>query len=278
MTFNALEVSSYDSEPYHLYEFSNGFMTWRYTSSEYLVNQFSEVFVPEQISHTEIGGTTELNKQVLKVTVPRSNDIAQMFQFYPPTGVVLLTIWECHHGDSEVVVVWIGRVRTTEYMGAHVEIQCEPISTSMRRLGLRRIFQRQCPHILYGQDEGGCLVDPEAFKVIATVSSVSGLVIAVSGMLTANSFNGGMMSWTSSIGLQYRFITSNDATTLSVNFPFMPPGDTYGRDLEVGTSINLYPGCNHTLTDCIEKFNNLDNYGGQPFMPLDNPFNGATLY
>jgi uncharacterized phage protein (TIGR02218 family) len=46
--------------------------------------------------------------------------------------------------------------------------------------------------------------------------------------------------------------------------PFLPlpsppaPGDT----------VTLYAGCDRTMATCNSKFNNLANFGGQPFIPI----------
>ena len=37
-------------------------------------------------------------------------------------------------------------------------------------------------------------------------------------------------------------------------------------------AVTLYPGCDHTLNDCINKFDNRDNYGGFQWIPSKNPF------
>lgn len=48
-------------------------------------------------------------------------------------------------------------------------------------------------------------------------------------------------------------------------------------DLAVGSSVTLWPGCARTVNACADKFANLDNYGGLPFLPAKNPFSGDAL-
>jgi hypothetical protein len=168
----------------------------------------------------------------------------------------------------------MGRVLNSEFLGATSELHCEPVLTSVQRNGLRSYYQRQCPHILY---ESPCNVNKENFKSIVVVTSVAGLDVGVTGTLEVDKFAGGMMSWNSPAGLQWRTITGNVANSVKVNFPFMPITDKFGRSLVNGTSITLYPGCQHTVTDCTNRFNNLANYGGFPFIPIDNPFT-TTLF
>jgi len=278
MTYAAKELSAHDSEPYRLYEFQNGDSIWRYTSREYEVVVGDSVFTPEQIDSGDVQNSAELEKQGFKVTVPYSNNVAKMFQFYPSTAVTTLKVWEYHIGEAENTLVWVGRVLSAEYLGTKSELRCEPLTTAMRRNGLNRMFQRPCPHILYGQELGSCGVNKGTHKVTAPVLGVDGLSVIVDAALEADYFAGGMLSWESVAGVQWRFILLNSANILSINFPTMPSGDVYGRSLEVGAILSLYPGCNHTMTHCRDRFNNLDNYGGQPYTPWDNPFDGAVIY
>jgi hypothetical protein len=39
----------------------------------------------------------------------------------------------------------------------------------------------------------------------------------------------------------------------------------------IGDLATLRPGCDGTMTACQAKFGNFINFGGQPFMPEDNP-------
>ena len=51
----------------------------------------------------------------------------------------------------------------------------------------------------------------------------------------------------------------NSGTIVLINpLPFIPA---------IGDTFNLTLGCQHTISDCIGKFNNLANYGGEPFIP-----------
>lgn len=39
------------------------------------------------------------------------------------------------------------------------------------------------------------------------------------------------------------------------------------RDVAAGDGLTVYPGCNKWLDDCFNKFNNIENYQGEPFIP-----------
>jgi hypothetical protein len=48
--------------------------------------------------------------------------------------------------------------------------------------------------------------------------------------------------------------------------------------MEVGNTISAFPGCRRTIDDCVNKFNNLDNFGGFPHSPGRNPFDGQPVF
>ena len=43
-------------------------------------------------------------------------------------------------------------------------------------------------------------------------------------------------------------------------------------DVDVGTSVEVFAGCDHSLATCKAQYDNVANYGGFAFVPLRNPF------
>lgn len=275
MTFNSTETSASAGRPIELYEFINGNTAWYFTSAEYEISHQGKTYLPERIQRSGGKDTQELNQLAMTITVPISNQVADIFKFYPPTNITFVTVFRKHRGDPDGIVQWMGRVLNADFQGSTAELHCEPITTSIRRLGLRKYYQRECPHVLYGPD---CRADRSKHEISTVARAVSGLSVLVENTkLEVDSLAGGMLSWETPLGTSWRFITSNSHDTVNINFP-VRASDDYGRDLPPNTPIKLYPGCLHTVTDCTKKFKNLDNYGGFPFAPLQNPFQLTTLW
>lgn len=53
-----------------------------------------------------------------------------------------------------------------------------------------------------------------------------------------------------------------DSTTGTLTF-FLPPG----YEAIVGERIRFYPGCDFNLSTCVNKFDNLNSFDGEPFIP-----------
>jgi hypothetical protein len=48
--------------------------------------------------------------------------------------------------------------------------------------------------------------------------------------------------------------------------------------LAIGDEVTVSPGCAHTQAVCNDVYSNGENYGGFPFMPRKNPFDGTPVY
>jgi uncharacterized phage protein (TIGR02218 family) len=270
MTYDAREGSVYAGNPIELYEFNRGVDYWRYTSGDEDVTYGAQTYARTPIDRSALDETSELNRTNLEITLQRDNPVSDLFRLYPPGDVVTVTIRRKHRDDAEAVVIWVGRVLNCEWRGGEAVLHSEPVYTSIRRNGLRRFYQRQCPHVLYG---ASCGVTQALYKAPGTVSAISGntLQVSAAGSFADGYFAGGYVAWLSSAGVSdNRLVTDHAGVTLTLAAAI--------AGLSVGDPVDLYPGCDHTLSTCQAKFANHANYGGWPYIPTKNPFNLQTLY
>lgn len=102
--------------------------------------------------------------------------------------------------------------------------------------------------------------------------------LGTSGAVFANFFANGFVEWGAGASIQRRAIIGST----------VPAGGTISLTLHryfngvpnIGDSVNVYPGCDGLYTTCqaynnatnpTGKFNNYQNFGGQPFTPVTNP-------
>ncbi len=273
MTYNAQEASQRSGSPVELYLFTRGVTNWRYTSADEVQTYLQYDYAPAPIIRSEIEDLAELNRSALKVDVPRDFPVSLQFVAYPPGEVVTLKIFRRHRTDvdSEIRVIWIGRILSAQWADGKTILNCEPITTSLKRTGLRRRYGRQCGHDLYGTN---CKVVAADYSTIDTVTAINGNVMTVPAAAgEANGyFNGGFLWWQFPDGRRdARMIIAHtgDQVTLAATMP----------DVSVGDSVQIYPGCDHTLNHCNTRFGgNENNHGGFMFTPKENPFGGKTLY
>jgi uncharacterized phage protein (TIGR02218 family) len=268
MTFQTYETSEASGEPVVLYDFSLGTTHWRYTSADRSITWNGNAYAPLAISRTAPIQSSDIRQQMMTVTVPRNAPVAQPFVEYAPGADMLLIVTGLHYNDTDQqgVVDWVGRVISPEWKNSQCDLKCEPVYASVQTMGLRRRWGPNCSHVLYGP---ACTLSTAAFKVTASIDSVSGAAITSSGFIPPAGLNflGGFVEWDSGLGyLERRTINGVVGTTLTL---------AYGSSrLAPGLSVNAYPGCDRSLNTC-NLFGNSLNYGGEPFIPIKNPMDGS---
>lgn len=221
------------------------------------------------ISRGSIEQSTEIGKAGLRITFARDVEVAQGFISTPPSEVTLLTPYRQHRGDCETVAVWMGCVLNAEWRESVVELNCEPVYTSLQRIGLRRLYQRNFPHVLY---ETACGASAVVFRVAGTVTSIAGTLLSVPAAAgyAVGHFAGGYATWAANGITEKHMIVGHNTDIITLSA--VPPG------LAISDAIYLYPGCDRTLNTCHAKFGNSANFGGFPFIPTKNPFGGSPIY
>jgi uncharacterized phage protein (TIGR02218 family) len=181
----------------------------------------------------------------------------------PPTDVINLTLTRYHEGDGNAIVAWVGRIVNIGFDGFSAEVYCESIHTSFRHPTGRRVYQINCPHVLYG---ASCGVTQSSYKLTTTLSAISGLDITSTdfGLEVDGYYSGGIVELTSGGLVTKRFVTNHVGNVITLNLAL--------TGAYVGVSVDAYPGCDHSTTACNSKFSNILNYGGQPFYPERNPY------
>ena len=269
MAYDDLEYSQQDGDPVELYEFSQGSSFWRYTSSAEDITKTGQVYTAEMVKRNKVAQTDDISKGGITLTFPLSNIFAKSFLSLAPEGVTTVTIWRAHFSDivEDYIAYWKGRVLKAGADGATIAIECESVFTSLKRPGLRARYERGCRHGLYS---GDCGMSMAAFKLTSAVIGVdeigTQIIVTDAASYPDGNFTGGVMTHQDG---SHRLITSHVGQVVRISKPFATsPG---------ATDVALYPGCDKLKATCISKFDNLENFGGFPYIPYINPFSGRSV-
>lgn len=271
MPFLTLEGSNYDGEPVLLYEFRRGDLRSLYVGADRNVQVGADTYLAVPISNGGANQKGEPVTDMFVITAPKNIAPATWYRYTPPSELVYVVVRRFHYGDSEGVVVWIGSivsVATTDEVGC--TINCQAVSVSLKRGGLRLAWQRGCPHALYDQN---CQADKAGNAVVRTVTGISPYSFEINSSLSTSvhTWGGGYIEWTVGDGsTERRMIEQASGTTIT------PYGNLDGYT--VGMTLTVYPGCLRTSVHCISAFNNLANFGGFPFMPDKSPYDGDPVF
>lgn len=267
--YNAEEISTQCGSPVELYEFRSGNLFYRYTSAEVDIEANGEVYLSQPLLRTSVAVTQETVRNSITLDAPRDLEVIDQFRITPPTAVVSLVILRAHRETGSQVVAWVGRLLNVSWQGAKAELQCEPLSTSFKRTVLRRLYQAQCPHVLYGPK---CRAVRQSFLYNATVTAVDGNLVTIDA-IDDQPYAGGLVIRIADQADQVahiHYIRSVNGLVLEIT--------KAGVSFEAGDLLELYPGCDHTMQTCNDTFNNIPNYGGMPFIPTINPIGGTRVF
>lgn len=282
--FDYFERSAEQAAPVTLYMFRYGEADssyYAYTDSEtdltvlMPVNGVNTyvVFKAIPISRGTINASGTLDKQQFDVTVPFDTEISELFRVYPPSSVVTLVVYQGNRTDpdGQFLACWSGRIVATSVSVNERKLIGEPISTALRRPGLRRNYQYGCPLPLYGSS---CRASKSAATTPVVVQSVSGSTVNLAPGWSSRPEKhvGGLLEWTTPNGnFEIRTILKvTNGTQLMLG--------GLASGLTGGMSASAVLGCDHTATDCKNVHNNILNYGGQLWIPLDNPVGLTSIY
>lgn len=243
---------------------------WGYTTSETEILHNGVLYQPLPMQRGNYKNNGDVAKSSLTVQLPQDIPIGELFRIQPPSGVVSVTLFGYHDGDTEFKVFWKGRVVNAEWQQPWVIFTCENVFSSLQRVGLRRKYSTQCPLVLYSTGVGQCNVNKATYKQTMAVNALSGITVTCNAAIgrANNYYAGGYAEWLnpSTGATERRMIRSSNGTTGALTLAAIPVG------LTAGMNIDTYPGCDHMLGTCNTKFANSLNFGGTPFIPLKNPF------
>jgi hypothetical protein len=154
---------------------------------------------------------------------------------------------------------WMGRVLGVEIVEDVARLRCESAQVSLKRIGLRRLYGKSCSHVLYSEACGAALR-----SMTAIVTEVQAGTVQLDRALP-----GGWLE--TAAGARHMIVSEEHGETARLSL-------LYPVAIAPETPVTLVAGCDHSLAVCSGRFGNLDNYGGFPFIPPKNPFDGTPVF
>lgn len=270
MTYDDQETSDDTGEPVELYTFTNGGDLYRYTSSESTETSGVLSFEPVAIQRDDTAEGPEERDYDFAMRLPSSDPVALLFAGLPPIGRVRVRVQRFHRSDTptpEVQTVFDGYVTGATYdeNWRSCKLTARSTFSSIGRQMPARTFQGLCNHRLYGASCKADDTDPAFRASTKSVTSQVDNVLTVAGLgaFAAGWFTGGYVE--DAVTGEKRMVLDDDgAGALTLLLPFSAEPST----------VNVIAGCDHEAETCQSKFDNLVNFGGFPFVPTANPFDG----
>jgi uncharacterized phage protein (TIGR02218 family) len=227
-------------------------------------------------SQLKLANTTEVSAQnVSAQSVDLPDDELQSGLWDSAVVTVSLLGWQMV--TPETMVVNKGTFGAMGWTDTIIQVSTQNI---LRNLGkqIGRQIMPTCRHALYDIGDnfdkiGACGIDPTGFTQTATVTAI--LTANLKFKITATTedddwASNGYVQWTSG---------GNNAVTNLVKIHSVDANPVIGeavellipttRPIQVGDTLKVLGGCDHTMGACFAKFSNQANFGGFPNMQPD---------
>lgn len=268
MSYDLFEQSIHDGAPIEVFKFIGSFQSYYYTSYHEQLQVNGEWYQPIYIKRGTVkAGTHEDTNLILEVRLPFNTDLALDYAYSVAPPSLRLELRRAHRGSNLAIdwrMLWTGTVRGHAVVGRECILKIPSVFSDVLEGEVPSVyFQQPCNHTLY---DPRCGVSRAAHTTVTTVVAVGSLAIEVvdDGVGTDVLAAGEMVNTRTG---ERRLIMSNLADIIEIGFPFV--------DIVIGDTVQLSKGCDLAYATCVNKFANGLRFGGDPFMPGDNPFEGS---
>lgn len=279
MSYPEFEMSRVEGQPATLYLFQWGTAAasvFAYTDSDVPVIFDGRTYEPTVIGRMGIEASGSLDQKSLEIDISKKAGFCRLYATSPPSVKVGLQIMQGHitDGDQDFAAIWSGVVKNVNQEKPYAKIVAEPLDSLLARPGLRRYYMYGCPYVLYNSIT--CKANPDTHKKVLTPTFIGANFIRLSpgwsGALAGDKYLGGYLQWTDTNG--------NTQTRTAIDFGATENEIIIGssRELSAGQQVTLYVGCQRNESACRDLHSNIVNYGGQPYIPLENPVDYSNRF
>jgi hypothetical protein len=263
-------MSNQQLKEVELYAFVSNSAQFYLTPHEFDVDLDGKLYKSLALERNELALGAEAAKSALDLKLPPTCDLVRHLLANSLTGdttsITLRIGRRDTWGDDWWIsgTRWMGRVLGVEVADDVARVRCESAQVSLKRIGLRRLYSRKCSHVLYS---AACGASP--LSGTETVREISGRFVTTHHIPSAvyGALAGGWLETATG----RRFMITREDEDVGVELLTVP------TDLQVGDTVTLVAGCDHSTSTCESRFDNLDNYGGFPAIPSKNPFSTGVF-
>lgn len=270
------EVSIQLGSPVLLFRFEiedgSGDLVWRYCNLSRDYQIVEGLYYASTIKMSKLVQSQEVNKDVLELRFPRTDNFARMFVGFMPEFPCGVLVYRAHltQEDTEYESYWTGRVGSSKTDSHYITLNCESDYTTMRSAGVRARYLRTCRHLVY---RPGCNLDMDDFAVPAVLSAITSTTLTSATFATVpdGTWIGGILKAADG---SMRYIVDHLGDTITVWRQIQSILDEFESGV---TPVTVHRGCDRSRETCNTAFSNIANYGGFPLLPARNPMDGRSI-
>jgi hypothetical protein len=255
-----------------------GLVIASYTSGDAIVSHSGLVFAPVPLERPEVRTRGDLQPSTNPINIDAFAPVAaRLLTMHGALDRITVVV---HQGDADLsspswVAVFSGTVTAAEQSeDGVVALSVQSTGAVLQRQAFHQGYSLFCTHVLYSQGPRRCNASRAAATVTKAVAVGVGPTIELgsgwSGARAPTDYVGGDTSWVVGTATVRRSIVDADATSITLSAPWPEP--------PAAVTVSIALGCLKTVASCSALHGNVQNFGGQAWIPLDNPIGVKNIY
>ena len=249
------------SQIWELYKFTHEGTDYLYTSENQDVTVDGDTYTAAALEREQVEKDSDFSRGRLKIRCVQTPLLLSFLAISPPSTIAVTVYRHQPYISTPVTeVLFEGKVESIAFeLGQRCQITAIEAQEFVFYKFPAWVYQPTCNHVLYSTD---CGLTRASYKNTVTAEVLT--TPAVMWSSGANINGDKYYSWgTAEFNGEKRLIIAQNGEQVVFQVPF--------TSLEVGDSVDLYPGCTKTASECKNKFSNLSKFMGFPHIPRKNP-------
>lgn len=249
-------------QPCELYHFwRDGGEHWRYTDGDVSVTFEEDIYTPATLSRSLIKYNAQLEVTTLTINASYVNDSVLEFMAINPVEILWVSISKLYRDQTplEASVIFIGQIKNVIFKGITANVECVGFEHFLNQPVPIWRYQLTCNHMVFDSKCTKVAADYKTTTTVTLDSTGIKLTSADFDVLDDGYFTGGKVVF----GDEARTIVGHVGSVITLMYKM--------QELEDNDSVDVYPGCDGRIETCKDKFNNIINFLGFPFIPTENP-------
>lgn len=261
MNMQEKDALEQQTDNFETYLFTTATDTYRYTSYNEDVIIAGETFQKAPIQRSEYDQNIVEGTITVSIQAPITTLFAQYIAGMPFIPIQVEIRRYFANNTAQSVTVFNGEIVSVTIDKATANAECVSSMAELNRKIPRVFMQSFCNNSLFGPVCYLDWSDPAYYvdtlnTLVVDENDRTILESPLFDLRPANFYTLGMTFYSG----EYRYITSHNANIIVLHFPYL--------NLVSGESIIVYAGCDKDPETCHNKFNNIENFVGMPYIPL----------
>lgn len=181
-----------------------------------------------------------------QLTILSSNNISNLF------GATIELSFGSQNSTTNIYSFFLGNILSATFTPKNIVLKLAPIAYNLK-CGIGEYFSQNC-RAEFGDTK--CQINISAFTFNGQITSVNGRLLAGNhSPQKVGYFVNGVINFTNRVSFR---VLDDSAGILIATVPNLP--------INTGDEYNIVAGCNKSFSMCLNNFNNIINFRGEPFI------------